>query len=323
MKVLLTGGAGYIGSHVCNFLIDNGHEITTIDDLSTGNKKLIPKQAIHLNCDIANVEVISNYLKKNKFDVVMHLAAFTRVGESVKHPDKYFNNNFEKAKKFINICLENNLKKFIFSSTGSVYGNTEGFTKISEIDNTNPINPYSQSKLNLENFLMSEDIKKKADCIILRFFNVAGADLNKRTGLTSNPDNLIKAICEVASKKKDKLIIHGNNYNTKDGTTIRDFIHVLDIAEIHMIVARELILKGENEIYNCGYGKGISVQEVINEMNKLLKIKLPVEFGPRRKGDANFSVANTDKFTKRFNWQPKFNDLKAILESALNWEKKI
>ena len=323
MNILLTGGAGYIGSHICYSLIDQGHNVSTIDSLITGNKNLIPKGVEHLNADISDVKTVANLIQNNNFDVVMHLAAFTRVGESVKNPEKYELNNFSKAKIFLDTCLQNNLKKFIFSSTGSVYGNSNKNLNIKETDDTNPINPYSASKLKFEKYLIHETKKNKASCSILRYFNVAGADLKKRTGLISNPDNLIKVICEVASKKKKKLIINGNDYKTKDGTTIRDFIHVLDLVEIHILVANYLMDSEENEVYNCGYGIGFSILDVVKEMNSIVGYNLPIEFGNKRKGDAVYSVADNQKFLKKFNWKPRYNDLKIILESALEWEKKL
>ena len=321
MNILLTGGAGYIGSHICNTLVDLGYNVSTIDNLSTGTVDLIPSKVEHVNCDISDKNAVTSLIKKNNFDVVMHLAAFTRVGESVKYPEKYQENNFEKAKIFIDLCLENDLKKFIFSSTGSVYGNLNKNINIKEDEVTNPINPYSESKLRFENYLLEKTIKKKASCTILRYFNVAGADLKKRTGLKSNPDNLIKAICEVAVKKRKKLMINGNDYKTRDGTPIRDFIHVLDLADIHILVAKSLMNSDENEIYNCGYGTGFSIMDVVKEMNSIIGFELPIEFGIRRKGDAVYSVANNQKFLKKFNWKPKYNNLKVILESALEWEK--
>jgi len=321
MNILLTGGAGYIGSHICNTLVDLGYNVTTIDNLSTGTVDLIPSKVEHVNCDISDKNAVTSLIKKNNFDVVMHLAAFTRVGESVKYPEKYQENNFEKAKIFIDLCLENDLKKFIFSSTGSVYGNLNKNINIKEDEVTNPINPYSESKLRFENYLLEKTIKKKASCTILRYFNVAGADLKKRTGLISNPDNLIKAICEVAVKKREKLIINGNDYKTRDGTPIRDFIPVLDLVDIHILVAKSLMNLDENEIYNCGYGAGFSIMDVVKEMNSIVGFELPIEFGARRKGDAVYSVADNQKFLKKFSWKPKYNNLKVILESALEWEK--
>jgi UDP-glucose 4-epimerase len=323
MNILLTGGAGYIGSHICNTLLDLGYKVSTIDNLSTGNKNLIPKKVQHINSDISDTKKVTTLIQNNDFDVVMHLAAFTRVGESVKNPEMYFKNNFDKAKIFIDTCLDNNLKKFIFSSTGSVYGNLDNNINIKETEVTNPINPYSESKLRFEKYLINETLKKKAFCTILRYFNVAGADLKKRSGLISNPDNLIKAICEVAVKKRENLIINGNDYKTKDGTPIRDFIHVLDLVDIHIIVAKSLIESGENEIYNCGYGKGFSIMDVVQEMGSIIGYELPVKFGERRKGDAVYSVADNEKFLKKFTWKPKYNNLKIILESALEWEKSL
>ena len=321
MNILITGGAGYIGSHICYRLIDKGHKVSTIDNLSMGSKKLIPKEAHHLNCDISNFKVILPFLKKNKFNVVMHLAAFTSVADSLKNPQKYLENNFDKAKVFIDLCLENNLDKFIFSSTAAVYGNLNSFNNVSEKTKANPNNPYAESKFKLEQFFLKEVAKKNADCTILRYFNVAGADLKKRTGFISKSDNLIKLICEVATKKRSKLIVNGNDYQTKDGTPVRDFIHVSDIADIHIAVAESLTMSGESEIYNCGYGEGFSVMDVISAINSIIKFKLPIEIGPRRKSDIVYSVANNKKFLKKFNWKPKYNDLKVILESALEWEK--
>ena len=204
-----------------------------------------------------------------------------------------------------------------------MYGNLDNNVNIKETELTNPINPYSESKLKFEKYLMTETLKKNAFCTILRYFNVAGADLKKRSGLLSNPDNLIKAICEVAVQKRKNLIINGKDYKTKDGTPIRDFIHVLDLVDIHIIVAKSLINSGENEIYNCGYGKGFSIMDVVQEMSAIIGYELPIEFGDRRKGDAVYSVADNQKFLNKFSWKPKYNNLKIILESALEWEKSL
>jgi UDP-glucose 4-epimerase len=322
MNILITGGAGYIGSHTANVFLDHGHAVTIIDSLVNGHLTLIPKKAKFLNCDIIDEKKVSSLLEKNKFDVVVHFAGFTRVAESVKDPDKYYDNNFEKPKLFFNYCLKYKLKKIIFSSTGSIYGNIDK-KNILETDEACPINPYSESKHKLEEYLIKLSDEKKINATILRYFNVSGADENMRSGLMSNPDNLIKAVCEVATKKRDKLIVNGNDYNTKDGTTIRDFIHVSDLAEMHLIAAKDLVNKSETEIFNCGYGVGYSIQDIINTMNKILKNKIKFEYGPRRKGDAEYSVANNEKFVKRFNWRPKHNNLEYILKTALNWEKNI
>ena len=319
MNILLTGGAGYIGSHTTLSLIDKGHSVTVIDNLITGNKTLIPTKAKHFNFDIADENSIQKILKENKFDVVMHFAGLTRVDESVKYPEKYELHNFEKSKIFFSLCIKNNLKKIIFSSSAGVYGNNNSSNLIEESE-LKPINPYAESKYKIENFLISK--KDKIDYTILRYFNVAGADKGKRSGLIAKSStNLIKVLCELAVNKRKKIIINGDDYETKDGTAIRDFIHVTDIADMHVLAANNLLKNRSSNIYNCGYGSGYSVKEVITEMENILKNKLQVEIGPRRPKDIAVSVANSDKFKKEFNWKPRLNNLNIILSSALNWEK--
>ena len=324
MNILLTGGAGYIGSHTSLSLVEKGHSVTVVDNLITGNIDLVPKETNFLNADISDKNKIKDLLKENKFDVVMHFAGLVKVEESLKDPEKYNLYNFEKAKMFFDICLEFGLNKIIFSSTAGVYGKMKEFKKVSENDKLEPSNPYADSKHRLEKYLLNLSKEKKIKCTILRYFNVAGADEKKRSGLiVKNSNNLIKAICETAVKKRDRVVINGDDYKTKDGTPIRDFIHVSDLAEIHVIAAEDIILNKETEIYNCGYGLGYSVKEVIKEMEKILKNNLKKELGPRRKDDIPYSVADNTKFKKKFNWVPKYNDLNYILKSALEWEIKI
>ena len=322
MNILITGGAGYIGSHTANIFLDFGHSVTIIDNLINGHTSLIPKKAKFLNSDIADKKKVSLLLEKNKFDVVVHFAGFTRVAESVREPNKYYDNNFEKPKLFFDYCMKYDLKKIIFSSTGSIYGNIDK-KNILETDKPNPINPYSESKHKLEKYLIQLSNEGKINAIILRYFNVSGADEKMRSGLMSNPDNLIKAICEVATMKRDKLIVNGNNYNTKDGTAVRDFIHVSDLAEMHLIAAKDLMNKPVTDVFNCGYGRGYSVQDIVDTMSKILKKKINFEYGPRREGDAEYSVANNEKFVRKFNWKPKYNNLEYILKTALSWERNI
>ena len=321
-NILLTGGAGYIGSHVANYLLDRGLKVTIIDNLSTGYKNLIPKKTKFYNCDIANTKKIAQIIKKNRFDLVMHFAGVIRVDESIKNPKKYNFINYEKGKIFLNTCFENNLNKVIFSSTASVYGNSKS-KRVSENSKLKPINPYAKSKLKIENFLIKNSKLKKFKYIILRYFNVAGADKKLRTGLISKSStNLIKVICEVAIGKRKKFKINGNDYNTKDGTPIRDFIHVTDLAEIHYLAAKNLIKKNNSNIFNCGYGKGYTVKEVLNNMNNIISKKIPIIYGKKRSKDIASSISNTEKFNKFFKWSPKNNNLKNILSSSLQWEKK-
>ncbi|WP_415322405.1 UDP-glucose 4-epimerase GalE [Candidatus Pelagibacter sp. Uisw_127] len=322
-NILLTGGAGYIGSHVANLLLDNGYNVTIIDSLITGNKRLIPKKANFFICDIADQKEVTRIINQKKFDLVMHFAGLIRVEESVKEPDKYYEFNYEKAKIFLNTCFENDLKKIIFSSTASVYGNPEGDT-VSENGQLNPLNPYAVSKLKLENFIIEQSDKENIKYIILRYFNVAGADEKMRTGLTSKySTHLIKIASEVAVGKRNELIINGDDYDTIDGTTVRDYIHVSDLADIHLISGKYLIENGQSDIFNCGYGVGFSVKQVIENYNKILQKNLETIIGIRRPGDSKSIVANSDKFYRKFSWEPKYNDLQYILNTAYNWEKKI
>ena len=321
-NILVTGGAGYIGSHVCHLLIDQGYSVTCIDSLITGNKELLPKEVKLEVFDISEKKKVSNLIKSNNFDLVMHFAGLIRVDESVLQPERYRNYNFIKAKDFIETCYQNNLKKLIFSSTAAVYGNPKN-EKVSEDDPTDPLNPYASSKLEFENFIKETSNQYNSKYIILRYFNVAGADEKLRTGLISKVStHLIKIASEVATNKRDYLIVNGNDYDTPDGTPIRDYIHVSDLADIHLVSAKHLISGGNSNLFNCGYGNGFSVKEVIENLNSILKTKIKVKIGPRRSGDSQKLISNIDKFYNLFKWKPKFNDIKKILDTAVKWEKK-
>ena len=322
-KILITGGAGYIGSSVSYFLLDKGFDVTIIDNLETGSKLLIPKKAKLEVCDIADKKKISNILKKNKFEGVLHFAGLIRVEESMQNPKKYYEYNYKKAKIFFDTCVKNGVKNFIFSSTAAVYGNPSS-NKVNELQKLNPINPYAISKMKVENYLINLKIKKKIKFVILRYFNVAGADMKLRTGqISKNPTHLIKVICDVATNKRKKIMIYGNDYSTKDGTPERDFIHISDLSEIHFISLIHLLKNGLSQIFNCGYGNGYSVKKVINITSRVIKKKIPYKFGPRRIGDSKRVVADATKFKNFFRWKPKFNKLETIIKSSLRWEKKL
>jgi UDP-glucose 4-epimerase len=322
-NILITGGAGYIGSHVTNLLIDKGYNVTVIDNLITGNKELVNKKANFINCDIADENIINNLIRQNKFEIVIHFAGLIRVDESVEQPKRYNEFNFEKAKIFLDTCFKNNLKKIIFSSTASVYGNPKRLN-VSEEDDLNPLNPYAETKLKLENYLINKSKSDNIRYIILRYFNVAGADEKLRSGLISKYSNhLIKIASEVAVNKRDEMIINGDDYDTKDGTAVRDYIHVSDLADIHLASAEYLKENNNSNIFNCGYGKGFSVKEVIETFNKILDKKIKFKIGPRRPVDCKHVVANPSKLMKTLSWKPKYNDLKYILKTAYEWEKKL
>ena len=322
MNILLTGGAGYIGSHAALSLLDDGHKVHIIDNLSTGNEILIPKNAKFTNCNINNEEVISNLIQSNNFDMLMHFAGFIQVEESVKQPEKYFENNTNNSIKLFNICEKNGLNKIVFSSTAAAYGLVSENKLIDEYTNLNPQNPYAESKIKTEKFLF--DNKDKFQFIILRYFNVAGADKKLRSGqISKKSTHLIKKISEVVVGKRDQIKIFGNDYNTPDGTAIRDYIHVSDLADIHLEVAKYLLKNLESNLFNCGYGNGFSVLDVVNTTNSIYQNKIIYKFSNRRDGDVEKLISDTSKLLKYIKWQPKYNDLKEIINSSIKWEEKI
>ena len=318
MKALVTGGAGYIGSTVANFLIDRGHDVTIIDNLSTGIKKNIPNKAIFFKTDISDSKKIKKILAKKSFDIVLHFAAFINNEESIKHPKKYYKNNFIDGKKFFQICLEYKINNFIYSSTAAVYGNKN--KKVNENDRLKPLSAYPKSKLKLEDYLKKN--KSEISCIILRYFNVAGVDKKLRSGFNVKKGyNLILNLC-AASLKKKMFIINGDNYNTLDGTPVRDYIDVVDLANIHLLAAKLVLKKKIFKIFNCGYGEGFSVKQILDTFNKMSKKKIKYKVGKRRVSDIVVSIANPKKLKHLTGWKPKFDNLEQIVKSSLKWYKK-
>lgn len=318
-NILVTGGAGYIGSQISHDLVDRGFNVTVIDNLSTGNKILIPRKANFVHCDIADVKKITKAIENKKISTVIHCAAFISVEESMKRKKKYILNNFIKTKKFINCCIKNNVRQFIFSSTAAVYMQNEN-EKIKENYPTFPINVYGETKLLCENFLLS---KKNIKLFILRYFNVAGADQKLRTGpiLKSKTTHLINKIVEISLGKINKIEIFGNTYNTHDGTAIRDYIHVSDLSLIHLKCLR-YFKKNKNfkkNILNCGYGVGYSVLEVVQSAQQLIKFKF--KYSKKRAGDLSMLVANNEKLYRLFNWKLKKQKVINLITSAIRWQK--
>ncbi len=318
MIYLITGGAGYIGSCVSQFLIDKGHKVIIIDDLSTGLRKNVPKKSIFFNGNINNHYTLEKIFKSYKIDIVMHFAAFINNEESINKPKKYYDNNYLNGKKFFKFCFKNDIKNIIYSSTAAVYGNKK--KKVSEKDTLQPMSPYPKSKLLLERYL--EKNKKRINCAILRYFNVAGADKDLRCGFNIHKGyNLILNLCR-SVYLNEKLKINGQNYETKDGTTIRDFIHVRDLAEIHYKVSKLVSKKKIFLKLNCGYGSGFSVLEILNEFMKVSKKKIIYQFSKKRKGDIIISISNPSKLKKVVRWRPKNHQLNSIVKSSLNWFRK-
>ena len=321
MNILLTGGAGYIGSHVALSLLNSGHNVHIIDNLSTGYERLLPKNVNFTCCGIEDSEKITSILNKNKFDALMHFAGYIQVEESVNFPKKYLINNTDNSIKLFETCKENGLNKIIFSSTAASYGSSDK-KMVDEKEELKPENPYAISKIKTENYLLKNE--KYFKFIILRYFNVAGADPDLRTGqISKNSTHLIKILSEVITGKRNNLEIFGKNYNTDDGTAIRDYIHVSDLAEIHIELTNYLLKNLQSDIFNCGYGKGYSVLEVVKAAIDIYPNKINYTFKDKRKGDVEYLVSDISKLKRYINWKPKYDNLNTIIKTAVNWEKNL
>jgi len=320
MKVLVTGGAGYIGSHFVKLLAENKIECVIIDNLSRGHKNAIHPEAKFELVDLLEYEKLFNTVAMHKPDAVVHFAAFAFVGESVENPILYYQNNVIGSFNLIKICKELGINKFVFSSTCSVYGNPEK-VPISESQLTNPINPYANTKLTIEKILDDVDKAFGMKSISLRYFNAAGADPSGLIGESHDPENhLIPIVLQTALGKREKVLVFGNDYNTDDGTCIRDYIHVNDLADAHLKALNYLEGGGSSQIINLGTGKGNSVLEIINKSMQITSKEIKYEFTRRRPGDPAVLVANYTKAKELLNWQPKFS-IEEIISTAWNWHK--
>lgn len=324
MAILLTGGAGYIGSHCFYALQSIGEDIVVLDDLSEGKKELLPDDSIFYKGNVGDSQILNKIFQENTIDTVFHLAGSVDVFESVYNPKKYYDNNTNNSLNLLKSCLQHNVLNFIFSSTASVYGNNDK-NMVSEEDTLSPENPYATSKMMTE--LMLKDFHKTygLNYIIMRYFNVAGADSNLRTGqISKKATHLIKVACETAVGKREKISVFGTDYKTHDGTCIRDYIHVADLVDAHLCVLKYLRDSDSiGEIFNCGYGKGFSVKEVLKAFENITQKSMNIQYDERRRGDAEALIANSQLLQKKTGWKPKFDNLDKIVSSALEWEKFI
>lgn len=321
MTVLVTGGAGYIGSHVVKELSKNGYDVVVIDNLSTGFKEAVTSGTLEVG-DIGDSHFLGSIFKKYSPSSVMHFAGSIIVPESVKDPIKYYENNTKNSLMLIKLCLEYKVKHFIFSSTAATYGNL-GDKKASEDMPTFPESPYGRSKLMTEWTLKDASYANKDfSFVALRYFNVCGASLEGEIGQSfPNATHLIKVASEAANGKREKVEIFGTDYDTPDGTCIRDYIHVVDLARAHIEALKFLEHHKRSEIFNCGYGVGLSVKEVIGEVKKYTGIDFKVVESKRREGDPAVIVCDNKKILQETNWKPMHQDLKTIVETAYNWER--
>ena len=320
-NILITGGAGYIGSHIVEQLIKDKQNVIILDNLVTGYKKLINKKAKFIKADIKNKSKIISIIKDFKINSIIHLAAHLNVSEAEKNKKKYYQNNIIGTKNLLDACKNFNIKNIIFSSSCSVYGNIQG--SISENKKPNPQGYYAYTKYKGEELIKKLSLRYKFKYGILRYFNVAGASASGRIGeIEKSHGHLIKNLAIESLKKKSKIKIFGNDYKTKDGTCIRDYIHVSDLADIHIKGLNYLDDNNKSFILNCGYGKGYSVKNIVQIFSKIKK-KISIEFQGRRPGDIAEVYANTQKLKKIFKWKPKYDNIKKIILSAINWEKKL
>lgn len=320
--ILVTGGAGYIGSHVVRQLGAAKERIVILDNLSTGfaNSVLFGELVIG---DVGDQMLVERVLEENNVDTVMHFAASTCVPESVSDPLKYYQNNSVNSCRLLKCCQKLGVKQFIFSSTAAVYGMPEEGIAF-ETSPTNPINPYGTSKLMTEWMLRDLSIASDLRYVALRYFNVAGAEPSGMIGhSTRNSTLLIKVACEAALKKRSHVSIFGTDYPTADGTGVRDFIHVEDLAGAHLKALDYLRNNGISITLNCGYGHGFSVRNVLSMVEKVCGEPLIVEEQERRQGDPPKLIAKADEIRQRLCWEPSFDDLEFIVRTAFNWELKL
>lgn len=335
-KILVTGGAGYIGSHTVDQLIQAGSQVWILDNFSTGHKKLVHPQAQLIEGDTRDTDLVHDQLLKNDIDSIIHFAAFTSVAESVANPEKYYDNNFGGTISLLKALERTSVDSFVFSSTAAVYADP-GAQAVDESSLTNPGTPYGKSKLMSEQAIQdystavanfssqtSSSFERNFNSIILRYFNVAGASASGQWGQIGNEHTvLVKRAALAAVGKIPRLEIFGTDYPTLDGTAIRDFIHVEDLANIHLSALKHMKLKRQSVLLNCGYGHGYSVRQVIETMKRVSGRDFPVVELARRRGDLAQVIANSDRLKEQFDWCPQMDDLELICRSAFEWELKI
>ena len=322
MKILVTGGAGYIGSHVVKALGQRGYEILVYDNLFTGHEWAVLYGEL-VKGDLSDKVFLDKVIKEFKPDAIMHFAAFIQVEESVREPLKYYRNNTVNTLNLLEVVRENRIKNFIFSSTAAVYGIPEKIP-INEDAPLNPVNPYGSSKAAVERILTDLSQVSDFNYVSLRYFNVAGADPEGKIGQAyKEATHLITRALKTAKGEFDKLQIFGTDYPTPDGTCIRDYIHVDDLAMAHLITLDYLLNKGKSNVFNCGYGYGYSVKEVIEAVKKITHIDFNAEEVGRRPGDPPVLVADSSRLKSELNWKPMHADLDYIIMTAWEWEKKL
>jgi UDP-glucose 4-epimerase len=323
MTILVTGGAGYIGSHMVHALVDGGERVVVLDDLSTGFDWALPQKASLFIGDVGDQTLVARLIAEHRIEAIIHFAAAVVVPDSIRDPLRYYRNNTVNSRALIEAAVKGGVRHFIFSSTAAVYGNPER-VPVYEGDATVPTSPYGSSKLMTEIMLRDAAVAHGLRHVILRYFNVAGADPLGRTGQsTKGATHLIKVAVEAALDVRPKMEVFGTDYPTPDGTCIRDYIHVCDLVRAHSDALAYLRAGGDPVTLNCGYGRGFSVLEVIDTVKRVSGADFKVELARRRLGDPGWVVAASDRARAVLKWQPHFDDLESIVCHALAWERKL
>ena len=319
--ILVCGGAGYIGSHAVRQLIDKGEEVIIVDNLETGHEDAIHPKAKFYKVDIRDEKSLNKVFEENKIDEVIHFAANSLVGESMTNPLKYFNNNVHGTEVLLKVMVAHDVNKIVFSSTAATYGEPKNIP-ILESDETNPTNAYGETKLCMEKMMKWADCAHGVKYISLRYFNVAGAHESGEIGEDHNPEtHLIPLILQVPLGKREFISIFGDDYETHDGTCIRDYIHVTDLADAHILAVHKLREGSESNIYNLGSGNGFTVKEMIEAARKVTEHEIPAKVCERRAGDPAKLVASSEKARRELGWNPKYENVEDMISSAWNWHK--
>ena len=321
-NILITGGAGYIGSHISESLLSKKFNVFILDNLKNGDKKLINKNSSFFKCNILNYKKVKKILIKNKIDSIIHLASLIDVQDGEINKLKFYKNNVLGTKNLIKASKNSYVKNIIYSSSAGVYG--DGKSPVSENSKIKPINYYAKTKLMSEKLLINFSKKYKLNYCILRYFNVCGASPSKKIGIINkNNKSLFKVLANQILKKKPQINIFGSKFKTKDGTCIRDFIHVTDLSEIHFKALKYINKIKKSLLLNCGYGKGYTVLEVVKKFQEISKNSIKINFKKRRKNEIVISYANISKLNKYLKWKPKFNNLTKMIKTTIEWEKKL
>jgi UDP-glucose 4-epimerase len=319
--VLVVGGAGYIGSHMVQDLLRAGHEVVVLDDLSRGHRELLPG-GIFVKGDLGDAGLLDRIFSEYKIDAVMHFAAYSLVGESVEKPLAYFKNNLSRTIELLEAMIRHSVSRFIFSSTAAVYGEPQ-VVPITEGHPCLPTNPYGESKLAVEQLLKDCARNGSLQYVSLRYFNAAGADASGQLGERHNPEtHLIPLVLRVATGELEQIRIYGADYPTPDGTCLRDYVHVSDLTQAHLLALQSLQKGAASAVYNLGNSKGYSVREVIESARSLTGHSIPAVVSERRAGDPAVLVANSEKIRRELNWKPRYEDLSEIIKTAWAWAQK-